>query len=123
MDWNLILEYVFKIVGISLGTILTTYGSILFTKLKNKISEAKLNTFIDRCVRAAEQLFPNLGKKTGEEKYNFVLTAIKTKYPKLSEQYLKPLIEGAVYSVSEEVRQIANIKTETNTPTSILKIQ
>ena len=107
MDWNVILNYLLKGLGSALATILITYASILFAKLKSKIGEAKLNAYIDKCVKAAEQLFPNLGNKTGKEKYEYVLEQIKKKYPKYDESYLKPLIEGAVYAVSEQVKQIA----------------
>lgn len=107
MDWSVVLDYALKIAGTAAGTILITLGSILFAKLKNKIGEAKLNAYIDKVVKAAEQLYPNLGKKTGPEKFAYVMEAVKEKYPKLDEGYLKPLIEGAVYAVSEQVKQIA----------------
>lgn len=112
MDWNLILNYVLKILGTAVGTIIVTYASILYAKLKTKIGEAKLITYIDKCVKAAEQLFPNLGQKTGKEKYEYVLNCIKEKYPKLEESYLKPLIEGCVYEVSEQVKLIAEIEND-----------
>lgn len=122
MDWALFLDYLFKALGSLAATLIVTFGTVLFTKLKNKIGEAKLNTYIDRCVRAAEQLFPNLGNKTGKEKYEYVLNLVKEKYPKLSNDYLKALIEGAVFAVSEEVKQIAK-QNETPTGTSVLTIQ
>ena len=122
MDWTLFLDYLFKALGSLAATLLVTFGTVLFTKLKSKIGEAKLNTYIDRCVRAAEQLFPNLGNKTGKQKYEYVLNLVKEKYPKLSNEYLKALIEGAVYGVSEQVKQIANASKETNN-TSVLKVQ
>ena len=113
MDWSLALDYALKIAGTAVGTIIVTYASIIFAKLKSKIGEAKLNMYIDKCVKAAEQLYPNLGSKTGAEKYKYVLECIKNKYPKLDESYLKPLIEGAVYSVSEQVKQIAKAEQKT----------
>lgn len=112
MDWSIILDYALKIAGTALGTVLITLGSILFAKLKNKIDEARLNTFIDRVVRAAEQQFPNLGKKTGPEKFAYVMEVVKAKYPKLDEGYLKPLIEGAVFGVSEELKQLEKANKE-----------
>jgi len=121
IDWNLVLTYTLKIIGTALGTVFITLGSILFAKLKQKIGEARLQLFIDRCVKAAEQLFPNLGQKTGQQKYEYVLNLVKEKYPKLSNDYLKALIEGAVFSVSEEVKQIAKAQEEVIT-TSSLKV-
>ena len=87
MDWSIFLDYLFKGLGSLAATLLIGFGTVLFTKLKNKIGEAKLNTYIDRCVRAAEQLFPNLGNKTGEQKFEYVLNLVKEKYPKLSNDY------------------------------------
>jgi len=113
MDWNLILDYGIRVLGIAIGTLAATFMSIIFAKIKAKLSEAKVSAFIDKCVRAAEQQFPNLGKKTGPEKFAYVMEIVKKKYPKLDEGYLKPLIEGAVYAVSEQTKQIAKeSKTE-----------
>ena len=118
MDWNLILNYGLKVLGYAIGTLVITLGSILFAKLKAKIGEAKLSNYIEKCVQAAEQLFPNLGKKTGKEKYEYVLECVKKKYPKLEEnEYLKTLIEAAVYKVSEEVKLIAKAEKEEKTAT------
>ena len=108
MDWNLILNYILKISGSVAATLIITLGSVLFAKLKAKIGEARLNAFIDKTVRAAEQMFPNLGQKTGKEKYEYVLNQVLAKFPNLTnDEHLKNLIEGAVFAVSEEVRQIA----------------
>ena len=120
MDWNIVLDYALKALGSLAATLIITLASIIFAKLKTKISEARLNAFIDRCVKAAEQLFPNLGKKTGPEKYKYVLDLVKAKYPKLDDTYLKPLIEGAVYAVSEQTKQIA--KETKNASITSLKI-
>ena len=120
IDWNLVLNYGLKILGYAVGTVIITLSSILFTKLKNKIGEAKLNLFIEKAVQAAEQMFPNLGKKTGKEKYDYVLNEVLNKYPHLKDnEYLKTLIEAAVYKVSEEVKQIAQAKEETTTINSL----
>ena len=47
-----------------------------------------------------------LKKLIQQEKYEYVLGLVKAKYPKLSDEYLKALIEGSVYSVSEQVKLI-----------------
>lgn len=108
MDWNLILNYGLKILGSAAATLVITLGSILFAKLKTKIGESRLNTFIEKAVKAAEQLYPNLGTKTGQEKYEYVLNQVLAKFPSVTNnENLKALIEGAVYSVSEQVKQIA----------------
>lgn len=116
LDWNAILNYGLKILGYAIGTVIITLGSILFTKLKNKIGEARLSAFIDKCVKAAEQQFPNLGKKMGKEKYQYVLQCVQKKYSKLTDnEYLKTLIEAAVYKVSKEVELIAKAQKEEKT--------
>lgn len=108
MDWSLILDYGVKILAAVIATLITTYGSILFAKLKSKLHDAKVNMFITNAVKAAEQLYPNLGKKTGKEKYEYVLNEVLTKFPKMTDNaHLKTLIEAAVYGVSEQVKQIA----------------
>lgn len=113
LDWNTILTYGLKVLGYAIGTIIITLSSILFTKLKEKIGEGRLNFFIEKCVQAAEQLYPNLGQKTGKQKYEYVLGEVLKKYPKLAgNEHLKTLIEAAVYKVSEEVKQIAKTKEE-----------
>lgn len=116
MDWNLTLDILIKALGSALATIIITFASILFTKLKSKIGEARLNMYIDRCVKAAEQLFPNLGKKTGKEKFEYVKEQVLKKFPKLKDnECLKILIEGAVYKISEELKQLKNNSQVTNT--------
>ena len=118
MDWNLIINYGLKILGYAAGTVVITLASILFAKLKAKIAESKLSGFIEKCVRAAEQLYPNLGKKMGKEKYQYVLEQVKAKYPKLVEnEYLKTLIEAAVFNISEEVQLIAKEQNITKSAT------
>lgn len=109
MDWNLILNYVLKIVGSVGASLIVTYASILFAKLKTKIQDAKVTAYVKQAVQAAEQMFPNEGKKMGKEKYAYVVEQTLTKFPNLTEnEYLKSLIEGAVYTVSQQVKQIAN---------------
>ena len=116
MDWNVALDILIKALGSALATIAITFASILFAKLKAKIGEARLNTYIDRCVKAAEQIFPNLGTKTGPEKLEYVKEMVIKKFPKLSDSpYLNALIEGAVYAVSQQQKQLQENKNTTTT--------
>jgi len=108
MDWSIILDYGVKIAGVVIATLITTFGSILFAKLKAKIQDKRVDNFITNAVKAAEQLYPNLGKKTGKEKYEYVLNEVLAKFPNMTNNpHLKTLIEAAVYGVSEQVKQIA----------------
>lgn len=126
MDWGLILSYLLKGLGSAAATAVITFASILFAKLKSKIGESKLNAFIDKTVKAAEQLFPNVGTKTGKQKYDYVVKQVLAKYPKLeNNDYLKNLIEGAVYAVSQHEKNVAKEKqatTKETTPQNTLKI-
>lgn len=120
MDWSLVLEYLFKGLGSAAATLIITFGSILFAKLKTKIGESRLNAFIDKTVKAAEQMFPNLGQKTGKQKYEYVVAQVLAKFPKLeNNDYLKNLIEGAVYTVSEQVKQVADAKANSDASQSL----
>lgn len=118
---DLFLGYLLKGLGSALAGLVITYASILFAKLKAKIGESKLNAFIDKTVKAAEQLYPNNGTKTGKIKFDYVVQQVLAKYPKLeNNDYLKNLIEGAVYAVSQHEKNVAKAKTEsTNSNTSI----
>lgn len=108
MDWSIILDYGVKILGAVIASLIITFGSILFAKLKAKMQDKRVNMFITNAVRAAEQLYPNFGKKTGKEKYEYVLNEVLTKFPSMTDNpHLKTLIESAVYAVSEQVKQIA----------------
>ena len=120
MDWSLVLEYLLKGLGSAAATLIITFGSILFAKLKIKIGESRLNAFIDKTVKAAEQMFPNLGQKTGKQKYEYVVAQVLAKFPKLeNNDYLKNLIEGAVYAVSEQVKQVADAKANSDASQSL----
>lgn len=113
MDWNTILTYILKIAGSALAALVTTFATILFAKLKNKINEAVLNAYISKVVRAAEQLYPNEGQKTGPEKFQYVVNQVLEKFPKLTNnEYLRSLIEGAVYSLSHEAKEAVPVTTE-----------
>ena len=112
MDWNLILNYALKALGSAAATFVITYATILFTKLKEKIKESRIAAYVDKVVRAAEQIYPNEGQKTGKEKLEYVTNMVLEKFPKLTNNdYLKSLIEGAVYSVSQELK-LKNSVTE-----------
>ena len=113
MDVSIFLDYLMKGLGSALATLLITFATILFTKLKTKIGEARVNNFIKQVVQAAEQLYPNNGQKMGAIKYEFVLEEVVKKFPKLKDSpQLKSLIEGAVYTVSQQVKLIAKENNE-----------
>ena len=119
MDWSLILDYVLKILGSIGASIIITLSGILFAKLRSKIQDSKVANYVKEAVKAAEQLYPNTGKKMGKEKYQYVVTQVLNKFPNLTDnEYLKSLIEGAVYTLSEQVKQIAKEQTSNNNTAS-----
>lgn len=116
MDWNTILTYVLKIAGSAAATLITTFATILFAKLKNKLNDARVSAYINKVVRAAEQLYPNKGTKTGTQKYQYVVDQVLAKFPKMTNnEYLKSLIEGAVYSLSNETSALTGEASTINT--------
>lgn len=116
MDWGYILEIVIKVLGSAAATLIIALGTILFNKLKSKIQDSKISHYIQQVVQAAEQLYPNQGKKMGKEKYAYVVQQVLAKFPTLTDnEYLKSLIEGAVYTVSQQVKQIAKAQTNSGT--------
>lgn len=126
MDWSVILDYLLKIIGSIGASVIITLAGVLFAKLKTKIKESRINSYIKEAVQAAEQLYPNQGTKTGTEKYKYVVTQVLNKFPELTDnEYLKSLIEGAVYTLSEQVKQIAKeqskIESTKTTTTNVNK--
>lgn len=121
MDTSIFLDYLMKGLGSASATLLITFATILFTKLKGKITDVRINNFIKQVVQAAEQLYPNNGQKMGTVKYNYVWNEVVAKFPKMKDNpHLKSLIEGAVYTVSEQIRLIAKENNEV-AQTSIIK--
>lgn len=126
MDWSVILDYLLKIIGSIGASVIITLAGVLFAKLKTKIKESRINSYIKEAVQAAEQLYPNQGKKMGKEKYAYVVQQVLAKFPNLTDnEYLKSLIEGAVYTLSEQVKQIAKeqskIESTKTTTTNVNK--
>ena len=116
MDWSILLDYLLKIMGSALAGVIITLASILFAKLKAKINDTRVTNYINQLVQSAEQLYPNLGTKTGEIKYQYVLDLVLKKFPKLeNNEHLKALIQGAVYTLSEQINQIAKAQKEITT--------
>ena len=61
-----------------LGLIGTIIGKII-ANAKN----SKIRKYAETCVRAAEQKFPNEGKKMGPEKMQYVMDQMMIKFPKI----------------------------------------
>ena len=68
--------------------------------------EGRVKQFIEQAVKAAEQLFPNVGIKTGTEKFEYVVKLVLEKFKWMKDEaYLKALIEGAVFDLTERLKK------------------
>lgn len=107
MDWSSILEILLKVLGSVAATVITGLASWLFVKLSAKIKDSRISSFIKQAVKAAEQQYPNLGKKTGPEKLQYVTDLVKAKWPKLDNVYINAIIEGAVFALNNQLEEAA----------------
>lgn len=124
MDWAFIIDCALKALGSLAATLVITLATILFTKLRNKIKDGRINQYAVQVVQAAEQLYPNMGRKTGPEKYKYVAERLTAKFPSLKDnEYLKSIIEGAVYTVSEQIKQISKNKRENKKQEKLNKVE
>lgn len=119
MDWSYILDIVLKAVGSIGASIIVALAGILFTKLRSKIQDSKISNYIKEAVRAAEQLYPNQGVKMGTEKYKYVVRQVLAKFPNLTDnEYLKSLIEGAVFALNKQLDEKTGSSTTTESTTT-----
>ena len=119
MDWSSVLDIVLKAVGSIGASIIVTLAGILFAKLRSKIQDSKISNYIKEAVRAAEQLYPNQGVKMGTEKYKYVVQQVLAKFPNLTDnEYLKSLIEGAVFALNKQLDEKTGSSTTTESTTT-----
>lgn len=119
MDWSYILDIVLKTVGSIGASIIVALAGILFAKLRSKIQDSKISNYIKEAVRAAEQLYPNQGVKMGTEKYKYVVQQVLAKFPNLTDnEYLKSLIEGAVFALNKQLDEKTGSSTTTESTTT-----
>ena len=119
MDWSYILDIVLKTVGSIGASIIVALAGILFAKLRSKIQDSKISNYIKEAVRAAEQLYPNQGVKMGTEKYKYVVQQVLAKFPNLTDnEYLKSLIEGAVFALNKQLDEKTDSSTTTESTTT-----
>ena len=89
-----------------LGCLGTLLGRVI---AKNK--ESKIYKYAKVCVAAAEQKYPNEGKKMGPEKMAYVMDQLAIKFPKIKENtYFYNIAEAAVLELNKDVQREAAIK-------------
>ena len=105
--WGVIIKVLITaLLTTGIGLIGTLIGKII---IKNKNS--KIYKYAKTCVKAAEQKFPNEGKKMGPEKMAYVMDQLAIKFPKIRENtYLYNIAEAAVYELNKEDQQEEAIK-------------
>lgn len=113
MNWSYILEIILKAVGSVGAAVITGLAGWLFTKLSAKIKDSRIQSFVNQAVKAAEQLYPNLGTKTGPEKLKYVTDLVKQKWPKLDNAYIDAIIEGAVFTLNNQLEEAKKKKEAT----------
>lgn len=76
--WSILLKVLITtLLTAGIGYIGTLIGRII-AKSKN----SRIYKYADTCVKAAEQKFPNEGKKMGPEKLQYVMDQMMIKFPK-----------------------------------------
>lgn len=97
--WSVLLKVLLTaLLSTAIGAMCTLIGKLLV-----KFNDSKLIKHAKIAVRAAEQKFPNEGKKMGPEKMDYVMDYLAITFPKIkSNQYLYNIAEAAVYELNGE---------------------
>lgn len=105
--WSILLKVLITtLLTAGIGYIGTLIGRII-AKSKN----SRIYKYADTCVKAAEQKFPNEGKKMGPEKLQYVMDQMMIKFPKIRDnQYLYNIAEAAVFELNRQKQTEAAIK-------------
>ena len=97
--WSVVVKVLITALLTGLVGLLCTVIGKLIAKCKN----SKLMRHARIAVRAAEQKFPNEGKKMGPEKMAYVMDYLAITFPKIkSNQYLYNIAEASVYELNNE---------------------
>ena len=95
--WGIALKVIITAAATGLaGAICTLFGKLIISCKNSKMrNHAKI------AVEAAEQKFPNEGKKMGPEKMAYVMDYLAITYPKIKDnQFLYNVAEAAVYELN-----------------------
>lgn len=105
--WSIII----KVLATALLSALVGLACTALGKLIAKCKSSRIRKYAEICVRAAEQKFPNEGKKMGPEKMAYVMDQLAIKFPKIKENtYLYNIAEAAVYELNKQSQQEAAIE-------------
>ena len=97
--WPVLIKVLLTAVLTGLVGLCTT----LIGKIVAKNKSSKIMKQAEIAVRAAEQKFPNEGKKMGPEKMAYVMDYLAITFPKIkNNQYLYNIAEAAVYELNRQ---------------------
>ena len=105
--WSIIMKVLITaLFSALLGLIGTLIGKIIANS-----KDSKIRKYAKTCVEAAEQKFPNQGKKMGPEKMQYVMDQLAIKFPKIKENtYLYNIAEAAVLQLNKDLQREKAIK-------------
>ena len=97
--WGILFKVLITaLLSTAIGAMCTLIGKLI-ARFKN----SRLTRHAKIAVRAAEQKFPNEGKKMGPEKMEYVMDYLAITFPKIkSNQYLYNIAEAAVFELNRE---------------------
>ena len=102
---------VIKVLATAILTGLLGLVGTLIGKLIANSRNSKIYKYAKTCVEAAEQKYPNEGKKMGPEKMQYVMDQLMIKFPKIRDNaYLYNIAEAAVYELNRKLQEEAAIK-------------
>ena len=102
--WGIILKVIITAAATGIAGLICT----LFGKLIISCKNSKMRNHAKIAVEAAEQKFPNEGKKMGPEKMAYVMDYLAITYPKIKDnQFLYNVAEAAVYELNNQNKKEA----------------
>lgn len=102
---------VVKVLVTALLTAAVGLVGTLIGKIISKYKESKIYKYAATCVAAAEQKFPNEGKKMGPEKMAYVMDQLAIKFSKIKESsYLYNIAEAAVLELNRDLNRVCAIE-------------
>lgn len=100
--WAILIKVlVTALLSAGVGLMGTLIGNVI-----SKHKDSKIYKYAKTCVKAAEQKFPNEGKKMGPEKMAYVMDQMAIKFPKIKEStYFYNLAEAAVLELNRKIQE------------------
>jgi hypothetical protein len=102
---------IFKVLITALCSAAIGLIGTLIGKLIANCKDSKIRRYAADCVAAAEQKYPNEGKKMGPEKMAYVMDQLAIKFPKIKENtYFYNIAEAAVLELNRKMSRDEAVK-------------